>query len=124
MAGLCEPSTAGGTSIDDRQVLRGRLAVAAGLQLVLDALALVKTGKAGPLDGGNVNEGVFRAVIGRDKAEALRGIEPLYGSLSHRFSNRYVAPAEHAVRRVFSYRDLFGENGNGMETQCHLIVTA
>ncbi len=68
---------------DDGEVLRGRLAVAAGCEFVLDLLAFVKIGQSGAFDGRYVNESVLAAVVWLDESESLGWIEPFDGSNSH-----------------------------------------
>src|SRR5215469_789423 len=74
---------------------RGRLALLAALHPVAELLALVQISNSRPFDGRNVHEHVLRAIVGLDEAVALLGVEPLYGSSSHRkpFKENYAAPA-------------------------------
>ena len=69
----------GGGKID-----RAGLAVAAGFDFVIQALLLIERLHAGSLHRGDVNEAVFRTIVGLDEAIALVGVEKLYGSgLAH-----------------------------------------
>ena len=47
-------------------------------------LAFVQVAQSGALDGADVNEHILAAVIGLNESITFGGIEPLYGSLSHR----------------------------------------
>ena len=66
-----------------REVFGGELAVAPGAKLVAQALAFAERSEARALDSGDVDEGVLRAVVGRDEAVALGRVEPLYGPGRH-----------------------------------------
>src|SRR3569833_1108376 len=64
------------------------------LDVELDLLAFVQAAHAGRFDGGDMDEHVLAAVIGRDEAKTLGGIEELDGSDSHEiflFSHRMTA---------------------------------
>src|SRR5918998_2910776 len=63
-------------------VLRLRTLGALG-EVELDLLVLVERLVAAGLDRGEVDEHVLAATILRDEAEALVGVEPLDGALSH-----------------------------------------
>src|SRR5688572_29181041 len=69
--------------LNERQVGRGGLAVAAGLELVGDLVAFVQAVEARTLDIGNVDERVLVAAVGSDEAEALGGIEELNCAIDH-----------------------------------------
>src|SRR3954452_22381197 len=66
----------------DANVLRLRALGALG-EVELDLLVLLERLVAAGLDGGEVDEHVLAAAVLRDEAEALLGVEPLDGSLSH-----------------------------------------
>src|SRR3954452_24920606 len=66
----------------DANVLRLRALGALG-EIELDLLVLVERLVATGLDGGEVDEHVLAAAVLRDEAEALLGVEPLDGALSH-----------------------------------------
>src|SRR5947199_10852581 len=65
------------------QVDRRALAVLAGLELVAELLAFLERAEPGPLDGGDVDEGVGAARIVGDEAVAAIGIEEFYGACGH-----------------------------------------
>src|SRR3954451_13372152 len=67
---------------DGADVLRLR-ALRALRDVELDLLVLVQGLVALGLDGRVVHEDVVAAVLLRDEAEALLGVEPLHGALSH-----------------------------------------
>src|SRR4051812_3177922 len=68
----------GQSSLLDRdQIDRRGLAAAVDLELELDPVALVEGHQAGPLDRGNVDEGVGLAVVAGDEAESLGRVEEL-----------------------------------------------
>src|ERR1700710_1987380 len=67
---------------DDGNVLRLRT-LGALAERELDALALIEGLVALRRDRGVVHERVVRAVVRRDEAEALFGVEPLDGALRH-----------------------------------------
>jgi len=56
------------------------LAHAVGLDVEGDLLTVGQRAQAGALDGRDVNENVLLAVVGRDEAEALGGVEKFYGA--------------------------------------------
>jgi hypothetical protein len=60
----------------------GLWALGALRDLELDPLAILEGLVTIHLDGGEVNENI-RAVVDRDEAVALLGVEPLNGALSH-----------------------------------------
>ena len=64
----------GGNLLDDDELFGGGLAVAAGPDFEAHPLPLTERAEARPLDGGDVNEDVFRAVLRLDEAEALGGV--------------------------------------------------
>ena len=66
--------------LDDSNVL-GFLALPAGGDVELDALALVEALVALALDVGEVDEHIV-ALLPRDEAEALLGVEELHGTCS------------------------------------------
>src|SRR5690242_5260958 len=70
------------SSSDGTNVLRLR-ALGALRDVELDLLVLVEGLVALRLDGRVVNEDVIAAVLLGDEAEALLGVEPLDGALSH-----------------------------------------
>ena len=59
------------------QVDRRGLSLLSALELVADPLPLMQASKTCPLNGGDMNEDVLRAILGLNEAEALRGVEPL-----------------------------------------------
>jgi hypothetical protein len=65
------------------EVGRRLLAIAAGLQLVADLLALGEGGQARALDGGNVDECVLAATGRLDETEAFGGVEEFDGAFSN-----------------------------------------
>ena len=65
---------------DQRQILSGRLAVAAAGEFVLNPLTFGQAPEACPLDGRDMNESISIAVVGLNEAEALRRVEPLHCS--------------------------------------------
>src|SRR5262249_22321626 len=67
---------------DRADVLRLRALRALG-DVELDLLVLVEGLVALGLDGRVVHEDVVAAVLLRDEAETLLGVEPLHGALSH-----------------------------------------
>lgn len=60
------------------RVLRRRTCRSAGVQLVAHPLSFAERPEARSLDGGNVNEGVLRAVLRRDEPVALGRVEPQF----------------------------------------------
>src|SRR5690554_5739534 len=72
-----------GTSIPRRSALnghkvdRGELASSVDLEVELESVALVDAGQARPLDGADVHESVFLAIVAGDEAEALHRVEEL-----------------------------------------------
>src|ERR1700722_142539 len=70
----------------DRLNLLGLRALGAAASGELDPLVLLEAAVALCLDGGVVHEDVGGAVVRLDKTEALVGVEPLHGALSHLFS--------------------------------------
>jgi hypothetical protein len=91
--------------LHDLKVFRGFLAVAAGLQVILHLLAFAQAAQAGPLDGGDMDEGVLVSLFGLDEAETPDGVEPLYGSCLHIlvFSKRLNAAWRTSLRRLISF---------------------
>src|SRR5690606_18571580 len=69
--------------LESLQVHGGLLAVAAGLELVGDLLALAEGRQARPLDGRDVDESVLATADRLDKAKALGGVEEFHGAFSH-----------------------------------------
>src|SRR5690349_5062082 len=67
----------------ERANLLGLRALGALTRGVLDPLVLLQRAVAAGVDGRVVDEDVRGAVVGGDEAEALLGVEPLDGSLSH-----------------------------------------
>src|SRR3954451_16725903 len=63
--------------------VRGLRALLALLDVELHALVLLERAIARRLDGGEVDEDVGRAAVGRDEPVALLAVEPLYGALCH-----------------------------------------
>ena len=58
-----------------------RLLVA--LEFVADLLAFNDFAHSGAFDSRDVYEGIFAAVVGLDKAEALGGVKPFYCTCGH-----------------------------------------
>jgi hypothetical protein len=75
-----------GGLFDNLQVGRSQPPITTRLKFEFDLLAFVQRGEACPLYGGNMDEGVVRAVVRHDKTETLYRIEPLNGSSGHSFS--------------------------------------
>ena len=65
------------------EIDRGLLAIAAGLDVVRQALLLVQRLHAGRLDRADVDEAVFTAALRRDETITLVGIEKLDGAARH-----------------------------------------
>src|SRR5947207_9440882 len=61
----------------------GARALGALLDLVLHLVVLLQRLEPARLDGREVHEEILAAVIGRDEAEALGVVEPLYGTCTH-----------------------------------------
>src|SRR6266480_3112031 len=61
----------------------GARALGALLDLVLHLIVLLQRLEPARLDGREVHEEILAAVIGRDEAEALGVVEPLYGTCTH-----------------------------------------
>src|SRR5690606_696041 len=79
----CRSGTQSSVSRSERaDVLRLRALRALG-DVELDLLVLVQRLVAVGLDGRVVHEDVVAAVLLRDEAETLLGVEPLHGALSH-----------------------------------------
>src|SRR5262245_12039066 len=73
--------------------VRGGELAALAHDLVADLLPLAQAAHAGTLDGRNMHEHVFAAVIRLNEAETLLGIEKLDCPLSHVASDRYLRAA-------------------------------
>src|SRR5690606_17384608 len=82
----CDPGARSSTSVSDAQVYSGGLAVASGLEFVVDLLAFIEGAQASLLHGGDVNEGILAAVIRLDEAEAFLHVEKLNCSGCHGMS--------------------------------------
>src|SRR5688500_8726647 len=67
--------------LDRLNVRRRLLAATVHLQLEADALAFGQIVHARTLDGADVNEGVRRAIVALNEAEALLTVEELNGAL-------------------------------------------
>ena len=65
---------------DQGQVRCRNLTVTAGLELIGDLVAFIETLQARTLDSGDVDECVLVAAFRRNEAEALGGVEELYGA--------------------------------------------
>src|SRR5438309_11936856 len=65
------------------EIDRAGLAAAVGLELVRNALVAIERAHAGLLDGGDVDERVGPAALGRDEAIALVGVEEFDGAGDH-----------------------------------------
>src|SRR5690349_10244630 len=70
-------------SSESLQIHRGLLAVAAGLEVEADLLALIEGGQARALDGGDVDECVLAAARRLDEAVTLGGIEEFDDAFGH-----------------------------------------
>src|SRR5690554_5456343 len=70
--------------LSDAQVHSGLTAVAAGLDFVVHLVVLVEAVYACTLNRRDVNEVVFAAVVRRDEAKALGGVEELDGAIDGR----------------------------------------
>ena len=71
-------------SVQKLQVLGSGLATARILsEFIFDLLAFAQIAAARAFHSTDVNESVVAAIIRLDKAKALLGIEPLYGSCRH-----------------------------------------
>src|SRR5690348_1761457 len=75
--------------LEDLQVHRRRLAVTAGLGLERDLLSFVEVAEASAFNGRDMHEHVVATGIRLNEAEALLGIEPLDGALSHEKSSLF-----------------------------------
>jgi hypothetical protein len=89
---------------DERQVLSGRLAVAAAGEFVLNPLAFGQAPEACPLDGRDVDESISIAVVRLNEAEALRRVEPLHCSGIQNFSPLCKSAGHRAGAPVKSQR--------------------
>src|SRR5262249_6999635 len=67
----------------DFEIVR-RLLAAIADNFKFDHLPLVERAQAGALDGGDMDEDIFAATLGLNESVALRRIEPLDGTSSHR----------------------------------------
>src|SRR5690606_6656149 len=67
--------------LSDAQVNSGLTAIAAGLDFVVHLVVLVEAVYARTLNCRDVHEMIFAAVIGRDEAKALGGVEELDGAI-------------------------------------------
>src|SRR3954471_16110834 len=65
------------------EVDRRGLPLLPAFELVTDFLIFVERAQSGSFHGRDVDEYVFRAVIGLNEAIALLGVEPLYCSVRH-----------------------------------------
>jgi len=75
-----------GTESDSAQIIRRGLAGSSICNNVKrDLLSLVEGMHTGAFDGADVHEDILAAVVRLDKAEAFLAIEPLHGSLRHKF---------------------------------------
>lgn len=77
---------AAGTRVEgcsERADVRGLKALLAALGVELDLLVLFEVAVSGAGDRAEVREHVRRAVVGRDEAEALVGVEPFDGASGH-----------------------------------------
>src|SRR5208282_595378 len=92
--------------LDRLQIGRSRLAAAAvRFDVERELLSLIEVAHASALDGGDVNEHIRAARVLDDEAEALLGVEKLYGTLSHdglhlKRITRFVAVQ--TIRTVFN----------------------
>jgi len=81
-------AVSGGTlrhlSLRDLKVDRRSLPLLATLKFKSDLLIFAEGAQSCSLNGRDMDEYVFRAVIGLNKSIALLGVEPLYCSASHR----------------------------------------
>jgi hypothetical protein len=59
------------------------LLAAVGDHFVTELLPFPQRAESGPLDGGNVHEHIFAAIIGLDKSKTLLGVKPFDDSDSH-----------------------------------------
>ena len=81
LTSCCWKLTRSGTVESDHPNVLGFLTLAAGGNVELDALALVEGLVAVALDVGEVDEHIV-ALLTRDEAEALLGVEELHGTCS------------------------------------------
>src|SRR4051812_45204693 len=63
--------------------VRGARTFRALLDFVLDLVVLFQRLEAAGLDGREVDEKILAAVVGGNEPEALRVVEPLYGTCAH-----------------------------------------
>jgi len=66
------------------QIARRSLALLARLDFKFNLVALTQFHEAGPLNFGDVDEHVLRAILGLDETKTLGRVEPLYGTDRHR----------------------------------------
>src|SRR5262249_31783402 len=94
------------------------LALLALLKFVAEFLPLLQIADARPFDRRDVDEHVIRPVVGFDKAVALLGVEPFYGSGSHRLPFKVSRPALTVECRVNDRH--FTEGGSALcrATKC------
>src|SRR5207253_9648258 len=81
----------------------GARALGALLDLVLHLVVLLQRLEPARLDGREVHEEILAAVIGRDEAEALGVVEPLYGTGTHVRSEEHTSELQsrgHLVCRL------------------------
>ncbi len=69
-------------SFDELQILGRGLAIAARLQLVLDALAFIETADASPLEGRDVHEGILAPSSGVIKPKPFIGLNHFTGPIA------------------------------------------
>src|SRR5205085_8552913 len=99
------PPACTATALQRLDVRRGR-ALLALRHVEGDLLAFLERLVARALDGGVMGEEILAAVIRRDEAEALRVVEPLYGTCSH-----FVLPKSYAKLSELRLRARFPREG-------------
>src|SRR3990167_10247553 len=92
----------------DRPHARSRRASGAGGYVKLHLIAFVQLLVTLDLDRAVMHEHIRAAVIGRDKAEALDGVEPLHGAALHKFLPTKTPPCGGVSVPALEVRDLAG----------------
>jgi hypothetical protein len=77
-------STASHGALSELQGDGRAFAVPAALNLIIELLTLDQIADARPLNSRDMDEYVFRAIIGLNEAVALLSVEPFHGSGSYR----------------------------------------
>ena len=72
-----------GSLLDGLDFGRREASISAGPKFELDLLTLVETAEPSLLNGGNMNESVFGAIVRDDEAKTLGRVKPFYYSDRH-----------------------------------------